>query len=188
MSEKLNCRITGVSPLIMHNGQLANPLNRFSKAIKEISGKRAKTEADYEEMARLEWLGGLYVKNGIIVLPGMNVEATFLASARKRRKGKQAQAGVICPTDAPLQYDGSGLPEDLWPDERFRFTTIVRIKGSRIVRTRPMFENWSAEVEFLYDPSLMNHDDMLSLWIDAGQHIGICDWRPKFGRFEVKVI
>lgn len=47
--------------MLMHNGQLADPSNEWARAIKEISGKRAKTAADYEEMARLEWLGSLYL-------------------------------------------------------------------------------------------------------------------------------
>ena len=185
---ELKCKIIGASPLLMHSGRMADPLNKFSKAVKEISGKRNKTEADYAEMARIEWMGSLYIKNGAIVLPGMNVEACFLESARKRRKGKQVQAGVICPNDAPLQYEGARNLDDLWEDENFRFTVGVRIKGSRIMRCRPIFEQWSAEVSFMYDDTLMSTDDMLSLWIDAGRNIGICDWRPKFGRFEVEAI
>ena len=41
--------------LIMHNGQTADPLNPFSKAMKEISGKRKKTDTDYEAMANIEF-------------------------------------------------------------------------------------------------------------------------------------
>ena len=49
-------RFQGVSPLLCHNGQTADPRNAYSKAIKAISGKRKKTDSDYDEMARLEWL------------------------------------------------------------------------------------------------------------------------------------
>jgi len=47
--------------LIMHNGQTADPLNPFSKAMKEISSKRKKTDTDYEAMANIEYRAGLYL-------------------------------------------------------------------------------------------------------------------------------
>jgi hypothetical protein len=31
--------IEGTAPIIMHNGQTADPLNQYAKAIKQISGK-----------------------------------------------------------------------------------------------------------------------------------------------------
>lgn len=37
--EKMKIEAKGLSPLMMHNGRLVNPLNQYSKAIKEISGK-----------------------------------------------------------------------------------------------------------------------------------------------------
>jgi len=43
----------------MHNGQLADPMNRFTKAIKEITGKRKKSDSDHMEISHLEFLGSL---------------------------------------------------------------------------------------------------------------------------------
>ena len=46
-------RITGnIVPMISHNSQLANPLNRYSKAMKALTGKRKKTDQDIEDIAR----------------------------------------------------------------------------------------------------------------------------------------
>ena len=188
MSNKLSFQITGVSPLIMHNGKLADPLDKMTRAVKEVSGKRNKTESDYEELARLEWLGSLYVKDGKIVVPAMNIEATFLESARKRRMGKQAQAGVYCDGEAPLVYDGPVDIDELWRDDRFRLTVGVRVKGARIMRTRPIFERWSIGVTLRYDESLLNRDVVVSILNDAGDKVGLCDWRPRFGRFTVEVV
>ena len=53
-------RLTSVAPLLMHNGQLSDPLNPWAQAIKRITDKRKKTLADLEEVGRLEWYGGLY--------------------------------------------------------------------------------------------------------------------------------
>ena len=35
--------IIGTAPLVMHNGQTADPLNKYAKMLKAISGKRKKT-------------------------------------------------------------------------------------------------------------------------------------------------
>ena len=51
----------GGSPLVMHNERLADPLDEYVRDIAKLSRKRQKTEADHLEIARLEFLGGLYL-------------------------------------------------------------------------------------------------------------------------------
>ena len=188
MSEKLTFRIRGVSPLLMHNGQLADPSNSYSRAMKEISGKRAKTEADYEEMARLEWLGSLYLVKGEPCIPGYVLEATLIGrggAARKQKMGRQAAAGLYVTADFPLEYEGPRDPKELWSLEEYRFQVLVRVQQSRVLRTRPIFHEWGATVWFEVEPDLVNVADA-RLWMDiAGRESGLMDWRPKFGRFEV---
>ena len=41
----LTYKITGDAPLIMHNGDLANPLSKAAKALKQVTGKKKKTDA-----------------------------------------------------------------------------------------------------------------------------------------------
>jgi len=188
--EQLTFKIKGVAPLLMHNGQLADPLNKYSMLIKEISAKRAKTEADYEAMARLEFLGGLYLdKNGVPCIPGSVLEGMLLGkggASRKQRQGKAAAAGVFCSVASfPVEYDGPKDLEQLWKDERFRLRVPVVVGQAKVMRTRPMFEEWAAEVSVCVLPDLVNPKD-IALWMDiAGREVGLMDWRPKFGRFEV---
>ena len=103
MFEKYACQITGVAPLILHNGHLADPLNYYAKEMKKISGKRHKTEADLEELARLEWHGSLYVSEGQVVIPGEMIEAHLVGAAKKLKKGQQAKASLSYdPADRPI--------------------------------------------------------------------------------------
>ena len=53
-AEKLCFKIVGVAPLVMHNGELANPMSEGAKALKRVTGKKAKTDADHAEIARVE--------------------------------------------------------------------------------------------------------------------------------------
>jgi hypothetical protein len=183
--KSLHFKITGVAPLLMHNGQLADPLNDHSKALKRITSKRNKTDADHEEMARLEWFGSLYLKDGKPCLPGEILEAAFVAAAKKQKQGKQAQAGIFCPDSYPLLYDGARKPEQLWGDRDYRHTVGVRVQQNRVSRTRPIFRNWSCKIEVQYDDELLNAEEVNDIVRIAGEIIGVGDWRPKYGRFKV---
>ena len=185
----LNFQIVGVSPLIMHNGRLADPSDSYTRAIKEISGKRKKTDADYEEMARLEFLGGLYLLDNQPCIPSYVFEACLIGksgAARMENMGKKAAAALWVTGDFPLMYDGPKDPHELWDDEQFRMVAPVRVGQARVMRTRAMFKEWSAEISFGFNPDLLN-EDMVRTWPEiAGEQVGLMDWRPKFGRFEVK--
>jgi hypothetical protein len=179
-------KITGVIPMLMHSGMLADPSNPIVQMMKKISGKRDKTESDYIEMSRLEWYGGLYVDNGRPCIPGEVIEACLLEAARKSRKGKQAQAGIMVPDNAILIYDGPQNIDEMWESGQFIHKAGVKIQRNKVIRTRPVFKNWSAVITIHYLPGLLNESDVKTFLEVAGQIVGLGDWRPKFGRFVVE--
>ncbi len=193
MLEKLSFKIAGISPLIQHNGQLADPGNEFSLGIKEISAKRKKVMADYVEMARLEFLGGLYLMNKEPCIPGRVFEGCLVGkggSARKERAGKIAQIGIYVLENFPLIYDGPRDPFEMWQmhvngDSSFVDQQIVPVGQSRILRTRPIFTNWAANVTMEVDTEFVDLETA-KRWVEvAGQQVGLMDYRPKYGRFAV---
>jgi hypothetical protein len=187
----LKFRITGVAPWIPHNGLLADPLYEFSKRIKKVTALRKKTEADLEEMARLEFLGGLYLKDGEPCIPGEMIEAALAGkggAARKNKSGAQAAAGLFVPNPAKLEYDGPKDPNELWKDYRFRFRVPAKVGMAKVMRTRPIFEQWSAVVEVHYNPDLVDRDRVIDWIVQAGAEVGIGDWRPRYGRFTVELL
>ncbi|NDG19284.1 MAG: hypothetical protein EB117_13560 [Betaproteobacteria bacterium] len=54
---------------------------------------------------------------------------------------------------------------------------------SRVMRTRPIFRDWSAIVEVEYEDSVVNEEQVVRWMSSGGTQVGLCDWRPKFGRF-----
>jgi len=75
MYQHLNVEIKGVSPLLLHNGQLADPLNQYTRALKQQTSKRKKTDVDLMEIRRLEWEGGFYRDDqDRPCIPGENIE------------------------------------------------------------------------------------------------------------------
>lgn len=181
------CRIIGATPLLMHNGLLADPLNEITKLMKAVSGKRDKTEADFAELSRLEWYGSLYVQDGSPCLPGEMIEAMLLEASRKKKKGVQAKAGLIVPNNTKLEYPGPQDIDEMWKSGQFINKVGVRVQKNKVIRTRPIFKDWAANLTIHYLPSLLNESDVKGFVETAGQIVGIGDWRPKFGRFGVEV-
>lgn len=188
MWKSLNVRLVGATPLLMHNGQLADPLNPFARAIKEVAARRRKSDSDHEELGRLEFLGGLWLgEDGAPCLPGEAVEACIIDGARKSREGKQASATILVEQNAPLLFCGPRSPAALWADKTFCLRVPARVGAARVMRTRPKFTSWSAEVAVQFNTDLLNQSQVLKWLQVAGEQVGLGDWRPRFGRFSVEV-
>ena len=187
-------RLKGVKncPFLSHNGQLAHPLNPYAKAIREISGKRKKVDADHEEMAHLEFLGSLYLdEKQEPCIPDYVIRGMLLGkggAARKQRLGKDAELGILITGNFPLEYEGPRNAEKLWKDGGFRFDSLERIQNSKVARTRPIFHQWSSTVEVQYNDDYINGDTVDLLMIKAGNECGIGDRHPTFGRFTVETM
>jgi len=185
--EILKLKIVGSSPLLMHSDRLANPLLAETKAHKQLTGKRKKTDDDHIAIAKSEFLNSLYfTENAGVHIPGQNFDATFLAGAKLQKLGTQWKRGALVMTDrARLIYDGPRSPEDLWVDTRFVDCRGVKVGTAKIMRYRPIFMEWAAEVEIAYNPDLLSDDEVRKTVSDAGALIGVCEYRPRFGRFGV---
>lgn len=181
--QEITYQLTSVGKLIVHNGQLADPINYYTKEIKKVSGKRNKTDADFEQMAKVEFFGGLYMGENGPVLPGEMFDSMVLGAAKKFKEGPTAKSGVFTLGEADLEYDGPRTMEELWALPAFRFVKAVRVGTSRVMRTRPIFNKWGCKVTFNVEPSIVN-PVRLDEWLDtAGRIIGLGDWRPQYGRF-----
>src|SRR3972149_9264541 len=96
MLQVLKVRLCGASQMILHNGQTANPLNKFAKQLKAVSRKKNKTEDDMEELAKIEFLAG-WDQNpaGAYTPPAHNIEAKMQGGAKENKKGKLIQSGAL---------------------------------------------------------------------------------------------
>jgi hypothetical protein len=179
-------QIEGVAPLLMHNGQLADPMNKFAKALKKVSSKKKKTDEDYEELARHEFMGGLYVnEEGHPVIPGEVLEATISSGAKNTKKGKVAKSAIIVDGNFPVIYEGPKTAEKLFEDDNFRHVCGVKVGQARVMRTRPKFNKWAVKFTVHYLPDVLDEREIATFVEDAGRIYGLCDGRPRFGRFNV---
>lgn len=185
--EKLRIRLTGERPLLMHSSRLADPLDPIKIDLERLTKKRDKTIADHEQIAKVEWHGGLWLTDGAPCIPSEAIESAFIAASRTRRKGKQAKAGFDCPRSPLLQYEGPRQLSELWEDKAFRFRFAVNVNDAKVMRTRARFDSWHVDVDVEFLPSLLNPNEVIEIFEIAGMREGLGDWRPKFGKFSVKL-
>lgn len=184
MQDKMTVTIQGISPMLLHNGRLANPLNEWAIALKEYTSKRNKTEADHAEMARIEWYGSLYTdEDSRVCIPGENIESVMVDGAKKLRLGPRIKAGVISPGLWRIEYQGPKTPDEMWACGKFTDIRSVRIEKKRVMRARPIFREWRLTFDLLYMG--LNKKEVLGALEAAGEQVGLGDFRPKFGRFVV---
>lgn len=181
--------LTGRFPLLLHNSRLADPLDPIVREMKKASGKRTKTDDDYDKVARLEFAGSLYMDPDVgPFVPGENIQRCLVDAARISKLGVKVTRGVFIDTDVnPIAYPGPRSTDELWADEQFRHRASVKIATQRVMRCRPIFRQWKVQAHGLLDESQLNFDDLASVAEGAGMFIGLGDWRPRFGRFTAVV-
>ena len=186
----VNVRLEGHQPLIIHNSQLANPLNKWSKLMKDVTSKRKKTDADLLELQRLEFMGGMYFDDLVgVYVPGQWFEATVVAAMAtiKRGQKKNVRGGLYVDTPKiPLEYDGPRTLEGLWESGKFHRLDIVGVQRAKILRCRPCFQPpWAVEFLMTIIPEVLNVSDVQDAFVHASMLEGLGDYRPKFGRYNL---
>ena len=52
MLKSMNVSFVSDVPILLHNSQLANPMNEFAKQLKEVSGVKKKTDEHHAKMQK----------------------------------------------------------------------------------------------------------------------------------------
>jgi hypothetical protein len=190
---RVEVQVQGTAALLMHNVRLANPLDEFAKGIKAITSKQRKTDADYEEIFKLEFAGGLYYteKMGPFI-PNRVIRAAIIAGARMIKKGTAIERGMLVEgTQFKLVYEGTRDRDKMY--QSGFYTDIRSVSGqgarggSKTMRCRPIFEPpWSVTFALSIDQEIISPDDLKHCVQRAGAYHGFGDGRSEgHGRFEI---
>lgn len=179
----------GISPLIMHSCQCVNPLHPIAKELKKYTSKKNKTDEDLNTISDLEWEAGAYWKDGLgLYIPAENVEATITNGAKANKKGKDVQKYVdVVDLYIPLDYGESLSKDELIQNYEYRDTRIMTVMRSKVLRTRPRFDQWKIEFELRYNEEKIDIETIINAIEYAGMYVGLCDSRPKYGKFVATV-
>lgn len=179
----------GTTPLIMHSCQCVNPLHPLSKEMKKLTSKRNKTEEDLVALSDLEWQSGAYYKEDIgLYVPCENIEATLFNAAKAYKQGTNFQKYTqVTDLYIPLDYGENLTLEQLIADPNHRDVRPMTVQRSKIMRTRPRFNTWKITFNLMYEETKLDLDQIVQALEYAGQYVGLCDSRPKYGKFVATV-
>lgn len=187
--ETLNMTLVGDAPLLMHNGRLADPTNKFTIEMKKLTSIRKKTEEDLLEIKRVEWFGGLYTDtDGRVAIPADCILAVCIQGARKSKDGKETESGVF--ETQPyyrLEYDGPKSLDKLYEDGRFSDYRSVVVSRARTMRSRPIFPQWKLPISLSVNTDIIDTSKVIKAMEMAGERVGLLEYRPRYGRFSVEV-
>lgn len=185
--KRIELELRGTTPLLMHSNVGVNPLHPLTLAKKAISGKRNKTEEDTIALFEIDWELGLYWNDEVgVYVPAQNIEATFRNAAKKIKKGSAVKEGLfVFPDFVKLLYPGPQTKEELKSDQRYRDIRVGVVQRASIMVCRPRFDRWSLDVTLEYDPLIFDEETIIQIAETAGRYIGLCDYRPRYGKFEV---
>lgn len=179
----------GSAPLIMHSCQSVNPLHPITREMKKITSIRKKTEEDLLKLSDLEWEAGLYWDDNVgLYIPAENIEATVREGAKARKKGKDiVKAFSVTEMLVPLDIGENLTKEQMYSDYRFRDVRAMKVQRARVMRTRPRFNMWKLSFNAVYDENAIGFQSIVDAITYAGQYVGLCDSRPKYGRFDATI-
>lgn len=190
----VNLKVTGTRPLLMHNVQLASPMNTYAKKLAQLNRAKPsskRTDDDRLEIAHVEWQGGLYFDDAVgPYVPASWVFKTILEGARLGRRGQLIEGGLsVVEMVHPLLYQGPRDMARLWGDGDSNFVDFrtVRVGQAKVDRCRPIFKDWAFEAEIMIDPSVLDLAVLQDVVAISGRLKGIGDYRQQYGRFEAVV-
>lgn len=168
-------KITGTSPLLFHAWNVESVAEKSAAK----KGSKAKKEDDVESYVYRN-------DKGFLCLPGEYLRMSLIGSAKYRQDPRSPRksamdlfkAGIISIT----QLASLGATNWDYLDKR-----RVVIQRNAITRSRPAFkEGWTATIQLLCNlPEYISPAFLNDVIAQAGKLVGVGDFRPTFGRFQV---
>lgn len=181
----VDVKVTGIAPLMQHRFPMPD-FENMGKGGKRVSGK-----VDYSE----EWRQSLYTNSEGIFQPAVHFEgamvkagASFKVQGRRGMSYKELiKANVfVTPDEIPF---GVPVPDKLDTDADKPLYLDMRpvvVQRARVVRLRPTFKSgWSLEFSIEVLDDQIPYEMLQDILSYAGKTVGIGDFRPRFGRFNV---
>ncbi len=179
--------IEGYTPLMMHKMSV--------DALSAGKGSIKTQETTYED----EWMKTIYegIENGekVLICPSANLEAMFLVAAKGKKIRKTFLTSlvpqlVINDSFSPILIKGKTITKDDVRENDWLDVRSAVVSKNRVARVRACLPvGWRIEFDVEVRSKLISPEMLKSLIEDAGELVGLMDYRPakkgKFGQFEV---
>lgn len=178
---ELTLNIVGTGSLLTHN-----PISMFSQ---NSGGKKGNIHPSPEEDAEM---GCYRLEDGGFGLPGVAFRSAIVKAAGQWKAKRQSMASILAHIEVKEEFAKLTTPdgEPIKSYEIDRRRVVIQKQG--VIRARPKFTPWAAQITIVYDEQLVPNPSIITdIATDAGRRIGVGDYRPErkgwFGRFSVKV-
>lgn len=173
-------RVEGTSAMLFHRWSNEDVAEK-AKAAKNSKAKKTDNVESYVWRDEKDYLcvPGEYFRQSIIEA------ARYRQDPRSPRKSARDlyKASIVTLTElAHIEKDGKATKTWDYLDQR-----RVVIQRNAVTRIRPAFlVGWQAELEFqILLPEYVIPADFLEVLVQSGRLVGVADFRPTYGRFQV---
>lgn len=179
----IDIEIRGVTPLLIHKFS-ADAEQAKSTRRMEVNQRDPREEATKNAYIAPD---GTYYFNAFAIPSAMgNAGSNHKARGTRKTLRFVVPSAIRMHTDTITILNGTGAARDFEIDSRP--VTIPATKG-RVMRHRPRFDQWGARFTIVVDDNLLSVEMAQQLLQEAGQSVGIGDFRPEkrgpFGTFRV---
>lgn len=198
---QFHVQMESVSALLMHFDNI--------EAADEDSqvGKRGGKPGDDRHPAD-RWMRSLYIDPTTrkLCIPSDNIEAMLKKAGSQISLGRMktlktlAESAMFvedacCPLEPSVSADAIEKINGTFAEHAAAvkklgfelFVKRVKVGGKRHIRVRPRFATWRASCTITVTEDSISEQMIGQLWEVAGRYVGLCDWRPKYGRFTAQV-
>lgn len=188
---EIDITLTGVRPMIQHNGRLANQLDPYTRRLAAITKKTKKTDEDWATIMQIESRGSCWeTPDGILGVPTEAVWRSLYNAATAFKRGEDIKRSLLFDDEVrPLLVDGEQVTcDDFLRDPENVFLKVVVIGRNRTMRARPRVPTgWQTTHRFELLTDVIDARNLAPILERAGRLVGIGDWRPRYGRYEIAI-
>lgn len=187
--------IKGIGPLLQANPQTVDRFNRYAREMARITGKgKKRTDEDYKDYADIEVRSRVHWSDEV----GVYVPSTWLTSSIHKHSFEQAKVakdkvrGSVFSTEEKINliYTNMDLVksvDDIVGNGIFRHKMNLKSGQNRIIKTSPIFHDWSFSTILEFDDKILDHETLDRIIKHAAFYGGFGDFRPTFGRATAEV-
>lgn len=189
MSE-LSFKLKGLTPLVMNNGEKADPDSEYAIKMAELKASGAKKSPEGRMLInRCDWEGGLYFHDKMgPVVPDVNILKMVVNGGAPQKMGKEFCAYIsVAEPFTKLEYKGPRDLDGMWAAnmyDRRLVSSNGKPGGPKVIRFRPLFKDWSLSFNLFADDEV-DPKSIVDAMRHAGKRVGLCERSMfRWGRFE----
>ena len=178
VTRTVTIELTGKTPILMNNP-------RSMMFEEEAKGSVVSTTKKRDPVAEAE-TRAYRMKDGTLYIPAEAIKGCLVNAASYKKFGKYSAKPIVAGCVQILPQQISLKTKDYEIDER---TVVIRGRG-RVIRARPLVDNWKITFQLEYDAGFITSGNLIrEILEEGGQRVGIMDFRPiklgNFGMFRV---